>query len=182
MATGEASQRARTSTKITSKALIGIERKGLFGQRLDNRTTLVMAAVRTNAVRTDRSAALWAVLQLKRLDRVVSPAAIGAGVGMFAFWDSHDNQPSAGDAVRENRPKLNKDNLLQFRKRLIVREAPEECQAAKSWGNAPEVWRLIAVIFELTVSHPAISRTPGVAQESSHAKTEQCESGRFGRG
>ena len=49
----------------------------------------VETAIWANDVRWDRGAALRAHSQRTRLNAIVSAAAAGASVGMFAFWNSH---------------------------------------------------------------------------------------------
>ncbi len=118
-----------------SNELLGSE---LFFRRADHDPAHIMAAVRTNLVRRHGSAALWAIFQPQRLDRIMSPAATAAGIGTFSFGDGHGTSPGLDNFLAHlgeaSFAASNPEGNTRYSngKRTILSEACPECQAVES--------------------------------------------------
>ena len=57
----------------------------LFFFRFDHLTTLVMTAIRADAMGKAHLSTIWTLDQVLRAERIVRPAAVSAALGMFPF-------------------------------------------------------------------------------------------------
>jgi hypothetical protein len=131
----------------------------LFGH-FDHGPAHVVAAIGANPVRGHRGAALRAILQFERFDGVVGPAAIGAGVGMFAFRNSHGDPPNPRPAL--SGPSSMRITCCKNDKRTILSQPAAECQAWMRGGKCRKSavgWTTVIYSGRVRGSHQRRSAT-----------------------